>query len=39
MNSRWIIAGAAALSLALLTLPMLRKNGAPINPSRSSASC
>ena len=38
MNSRWIIAGAAALSLALLTLPMLRKNGAPINPSRSSAS-
>jgi len=27
MKSRWIIAGAAALSLALLTLPMLRKDG------------
>jgi peroxiredoxin len=27
MKSRWVIAGAAALSLALLTLPMLRKRG------------
>jgi thiol-disulfide isomerase/thioredoxin len=27
MKSRWVIAGAAALSLALLTLPLLRKNG------------
>ena len=27
MKSRWVIAGAAALSLALLTLPMLRKDG------------
>src|SRR5919112_84123 len=27
MNSKWIIAGAAALSLGLLTLPMLRGSG------------
>jgi thiol-disulfide isomerase/thioredoxin len=27
MKSRWIIAGAAALALSLLTLPMLRKGG------------
>jgi thiol-disulfide isomerase/thioredoxin len=27
MKSRWIIAGAAALALALLTLPMLRSGG------------
>jgi thiol-disulfide isomerase/thioredoxin len=35
MKSRWIIAGAAALSLALLTLPLLRKNtggGEPFRP-------
>jgi cytochrome c biogenesis protein CcmG/thiol:disulfide interchange protein DsbE len=34
MNSRWIIAGAAALSLGLLTLPMLRaRSGEPLRPS------
>jgi thiol-disulfide isomerase/thioredoxin len=27
MKSRWIIAGASALALALLTLPMLRRGG------------
>lgn len=27
MNSRWIVAGAAALSLGLLTLPMLKGSG------------
>ena len=36
MNSRWIIAGAAALSLGILTLPMLRGKdggGEPIRPA------
>jgi len=35
MKSRWIIAGAAALSLGILTLPMLRSRtggGEPIRP-------
>jgi thiol-disulfide isomerase/thioredoxin len=34
MKSRWVIAGAAALSLGILTLPMLRDPGAgePIRP-------
>src|SRR6266567_3575365 len=31
MKPRWIIAGAAALSLALLTLPMLRHGGERIS--------
>jgi cytochrome c biogenesis protein CcmG/thiol:disulfide interchange protein DsbE len=36
MRSRWIIAGAAALSLALLTLPLLRgKMGGEAIPPRS----
>jgi thiol-disulfide isomerase/thioredoxin len=30
MKPRWIIAGAAALALALLTLPMLRQGGEPL---------
>ena len=29
MKSRWIVAGAAALALALLTLPMLRQSSGP----------
>ena len=37
MKSRWIIAGAAALALGLLTLPMLRSSGrehvAPMPPA------
>ena len=35
MKPRWIIAGAAALALALLTLPMMRKNGGgePVRPA------
>jgi thiol-disulfide isomerase/thioredoxin len=39
MKSRWVIAGAAALSLALLTLPMLRRNGGgdPITPGRAAS--
>ena len=39
MKSRWIIAGAAALSLALLTLPLLRKGGGgePIGPASASS--
>ena len=36
MKPRWIIAGAAALALALLTLPMLRQNRG--EPLRSAAS-
>jgi peroxiredoxin len=35
MKSRWVIAGAAALSLGILTLPMLRQRvggGEPIRP-------
>jgi thiol-disulfide isomerase/thioredoxin len=39
MKSRWIIAGAAALSLGILTLPMLRgRNGGgePIRPNADS---
>jgi peroxiredoxin len=48
MKSRWIIAGAAALSLALLTLPMLRgRSGgeqvpgkaASASPAAEGASC
>jgi len=49
MKSRWIIAGAAALSLALLTLPLLRGRGtesitpggksAGAGPAAKSASC
>jgi cytochrome c biogenesis protein CcmG/thiol:disulfide interchange protein DsbE len=41
MKSRWIIAGAAALSLALLTLPMLRQSrggGEPLNAPGGAAS-
>src|SRR5262245_14117359 len=40
MRPRWIIAGAAALALALLTLPMLRGNrgGVPLStPSAAAA--
>lgn len=34
MNSRWIVAGAAALALGLLTLPLLRGSGRePLRPS------
>ena len=39
MQSRWIIAGAAALSLGILTLPMLRSRaggGEPIRPNPES---
>jgi cytochrome c biogenesis protein CcmG/thiol:disulfide interchange protein DsbE len=39
MKSRWIIAGAAALSLGILTLPMLRGRsggGEPIQPTTAS---
>ena len=36
MKSRWIIAGAAALSLGLLTLPMLRHGGERISPHNQS---
>jgi thiol-disulfide isomerase/thioredoxin len=39
MKSRWIIAGAAALSLGILTLPMLRGRsggGEPIRPNADS---
>ena len=37
MKSRWVIAAAAAVSLALLTLPMLRKNvgGESVTPGRN----
>src|SRR5689334_19926071 len=38
MKSRWVIAGAAALALSLLTLPMLRKGGQEhLGSSRPSA--
>ena len=37
MNPRWIIAGAAALSLALLTLPMLRHGSQPIKAGATPA--
>jgi cytochrome c biogenesis protein CcmG/thiol:disulfide interchange protein DsbE len=38
MKSRWIIAGAAALALSLLTLPMLRRGGHErLSPARASA--
>jgi len=38
MKSRWIIAAAAVLSLALLTIPMLRKRGGErLAPARVSA--
>jgi len=37
MNPRWIIAGAAALSLALLTLPMLRHGSQPIKAGAAPA--
>ena len=39
MKSRWIIAGAAALSLGILTLPLLRTHsggGEPIRPNADS---
>jgi thiol-disulfide isomerase/thioredoxin len=46
MKPRWIVAGAAALALALLTLPMLRqggvesvKPGAAAGPGKAGASC
>jgi len=47
VKSRWVIAGAAALSLALLTLPMLRKDGSgesvvttrPAGGAATKASC
>lgn len=39
MKPRWIIAGAAALALGILTLPMLRSKGAPSQaPATSAAS-
>src|SRR5690349_9172372 len=38
MKSRWIIAGAAALSLGILTLPMLRGGSEPIRPHASAES-
>jgi len=38
MRARWIIAGAAALSLALLTLPLLRwRTGGETIPSKSAS--
>jgi thiol-disulfide isomerase/thioredoxin len=37
MKSRWIVAGAAALALGLLTLPMLRKGGQERLPARISS--
>jgi peroxiredoxin len=38
MKSRWIIAGAAALSLALLTLPLLKRGrGGETIPTKSAA--
>jgi thiol-disulfide isomerase/thioredoxin len=38
MKSRWVIAAAAALSLALLTLPMLRGGGERITSTGTAAS-
>jgi thiol-disulfide isomerase/thioredoxin len=38
MKPRWIIAGAAALALALLTLPMLRQSGGTNPPLKTAAS-
>jgi thiol-disulfide isomerase/thioredoxin len=40
MKPRWMIAGAAALALALLTLPMLRQNpgGETLRPSTDASS-
>lgn len=38
MNAKWIIAGAAAVSMGLLTLPMLKGSGGePLKPPRSVA--
>jgi thiol-disulfide isomerase/thioredoxin len=46
MKPRWVIAGAAALALGLLTLPMLRQGGqgetlktAAATPGKASSSC